>query len=83
LATSPVYLLMSGERLFQEAIMRLDLTFLKEIQSFNFPFELEEAAVALYDSVGHKRYLKVIMKRFADNGQNQPAVTVISHDSSE
>ncbi|NIP51716.1 MAG: hypothetical protein GWO26_07005, partial [Phycisphaerae bacterium] len=83
LATSPVYLLMSSERLFQEAVMRLDLTFLKEIQSLNSPFELEEAAVALYDSVGHTRYLKVIMNRFADNGQNQPAVTVISHDSSE
>jgi hypothetical protein len=69
LATAPVYLQMSGDRLFQEAVMRFDHTFLKEIQSHSSPFELEEAAVALYDSVGHTRYLKVILHRYSENGQ--------------
>jgi hypothetical protein len=49
--------------------MRFDHTFLKEIQSLSSPFELEEAAVALYDSVGHTRYLKVILHRYSENGQ--------------
>lgn len=81
LATSPVYLQMSGERLFQEAVIRFDLTFLREIQLLGSPFEIEEAAMALYDSVGHTRYLKVIMNRFAENGQNPSASTVLSYDS--
>jgi len=81
LATSAVYLQMSGDRLFQEAVMRFDLIFLKEIQSLGWPFELEEAAVALYDSVGHVRYLKVIMNRFANKGQIPLTSTVISPDN--
>lgn len=72
LATSPVYLQINGNRLFQEAVMRFDLTYLKVIRSLGSRFELEEAAVALYESVGHTRYLKVIMNRFSDNGPAPP-----------
>jgi hypothetical protein len=68
LATSSVYLQMTGERVFQEAVMRFDLTYLKEIQALGCEFDLEEAAVALYESVGHTRYLKVILNRFSSNG---------------
>lgn len=73
LATSAVYLQLSGNRLFQEAVMRFDLTYLQEIQTLGSPFDLEEAAVALYDSVGHTRYLKVILNRFSDNGPHSPS----------
>ncbi len=70
LATSPVFLQLTGNRMFQDAVMFFDLTYLTEIQSLGSPFDLEEAAVALYDSVGHTRYLKVILNRFSSNGQN-------------
>ena len=73
LASSPVSLQISGNRMFQDAVMFFDLTYLKEIQSLGSPFDLEEAAVALYDSVGHTRYLKVILNRFSDNGQKTAA----------
>ncbi|MFZ0546428.1 MAG: NYN domain-containing protein [Candidatus Promineifilaceae bacterium] len=70
LSTSPIYLKMSGDRLFQDAVMRFDLTYLQEIQLLdNCAFDLEEAAVALYESVGHTRYLKVVLSHFANNGQ--------------
>jgi hypothetical protein len=55
--------------MFQDAVMFFDLTYLKEIQSLGIAFDLEEAAVALYDSISHTRYLKVILNRFSDNGQ--------------
>jgi hypothetical protein len=64
---------MSGSRMFQDAVMFFDVTYLKEIQSLDTPFDLEEAAVALYDSVGHTRYLKVILNRFSGNGQHTDA----------
>jgi hypothetical protein len=68
LATSPVYLQISGSRLFQEAVMRFDLTYLQEIQTLGSPLDLEEAAIALYDSVSYTRYLKVILNRFSGSG---------------
>jgi uncharacterized LabA/DUF88 family protein len=82
LATSAVYLQLSGNRLFQDAVMRFDLTYLREIQALSSPFDLEEAAVALYDSVSHTRYLKVIMNRFSSNGQIVPTSPAPSPDSS-
>jgi uncharacterized LabA/DUF88 family protein len=69
LASSPVSLHITGNRMFQDAVMFFDLTYLKEIQSLGIAFDLEEAAVALYDSISHTRYLKVILNRFSDNGQ--------------
>jgi hypothetical protein len=73
LATSPVTLQMSGERIFQDAVMFFDITYLNEIKALDQPFDLEEAAVALYDSIGHTRYLKVILNRFSGNGQHSEA----------
>ena len=70
LATSPVYLQIDGQRAFQDAVIRCDATYLKEIQGLNEPFGLEQAAIALYDSEGHARYLKVVLGRYADNGQS-------------
>lgn len=70
LAASPVFLQMSGNRIFQDAVMYFDFTYLKEMQDLDEPLDLEEAAVALYDSVGHTRYLKVIMNRLSENGHN-------------
>jgi hypothetical protein len=70
LAKAPVYLRINGQRAFQDAVIRCDVTYLKEIQNLADPFDLEQASVALYESVDHTRYLKVLLSRFSENGQN-------------
>lgn len=70
LAAAPVFLRIDGERRFQDAVIRCDATYLKEIQHLDTPFDLEEAALALYDTTARARYLKVILNRFPENGQS-------------
>lgn len=70
LAKAPVYLRINGQRIFQDAVIRCDVTYLREIQSMADSFDLEQASVALYESVGHARYLKVLLSRYSENGQN-------------
>jgi hypothetical protein len=70
LAKAPVYLRINGQRAFQDAVIRCDVTYLKEMQNLVDPFDLEQASVALYESVGHVRYLKVLLSRFSENGQS-------------
>ncbi|MGW8318188.1 MAG: NYN domain-containing protein [Candidatus Promineifilaceae bacterium] len=69
LATAPIDLQVKGPRAFQEAVIRCDAMYLTEIQALEDPFVLEEAALALYETVGHARYLKVVLTRFSENGQ--------------
>ena len=69
LARAPVYLKINGQRAFQDAVIRCDVTYLKEMQDLTDPFNLEQASVALYENVGHVRYLKVLLSRFSENGQ--------------
>lgn len=71
LAAAPVALQLAGERIFQDAVIRCDATYLKELRDLGLPFDLEEASLALYETVGHARYLKVVLNRFAGEGQNQ------------
>jgi hypothetical protein len=71
LASAPVSLLVSGERAFQEAVIRCDAAFLGEIQSLPDPFDLKEAAIALYETAAQARYLKVVMERYAGNGREE------------
>lgn len=68
LAKAPVHLQLSGKRIFQDAVIQCDITYLREIKNLDEPFDLEEAARALYESTGHARYLKVILQRFSGNG---------------
>jgi hypothetical protein len=70
LAKAPVYLRINGQRAFQDAVIRCDVTYLKEMQDLVDPFDLEQASVALYENVGHVRYLKVLLSRFSENGQS-------------
>jgi hypothetical protein len=70
LATAAVTLQVNGARVFQEMVIQCDLTYLKELQTLDEPFNLEQASIALYENVGHVRYLKVILNRFSDNGHN-------------
>lgn len=68
LSTAPVQMLLEGERPFQEAVLRCDALYLKEIAASSDPFDLQEAAMALYDSTGHARYLKIVHNRYNANG---------------
>jgi uncharacterized LabA/DUF88 family protein len=66
LANATVHLDIKGDRVFQDAVIRCDMTYLQEIQSLQNPIDLNEAAKALYEDVGHARYLKVILSRYAE-----------------
>ena len=68
LAKAPVYLLLSGERGFQEAVKKCDLTYLSEIMKLNDLFDLEQASMALYEDIDHVRYLELLSKRDGDSG---------------
>jgi uncharacterized LabA/DUF88 family protein len=75
LAKAPVQLQISGERQFQEAVILCDATYLQEILATDSPFDLDQASIALYESVGHTRYLQVVLNRYVrreqgGNGQN-------------
>ena len=64
LATAPVELVLSGEKIFQEAVMRCDAVYLQEIIDLPESFDLNEATQALYYPSKQARYLKVVMKRY-------------------
>lgn len=70
LASAPVKLHLEGVRSFQDAVMMCDACYLGEIQLLADPFDLNEAAVALYDTDSYARYLKVILHRYGNNGQS-------------
>jgi hypothetical protein len=72
-STAPVRLELSGGRVFQEAVMRCDATYLRCLQNAPTPFDLEAAAQALYDAAGQARYLQVVLHQHHRNG-NTPAV---------
>lgn len=68
LAMAPVLLAVEDEKPFQEAVLRCDATYLQGILNSEEPFDLEEAALALYDTPGYSRYLQVVMKKWVENG---------------
>jgi hypothetical protein len=72
LAKAPVTLHITGNRRFQEAVILCDTTYMQEILDTGDPFVLDQASIALYETVSHARYLQVILNRYARNGQNQP-----------
>jgi len=62
LSTAPVLLSESGGRTFQDAIIRSDSTYLQAIRNLPEPFDLNEAALALYDNENFVPYLRRIMQ---------------------
>jgi hypothetical protein len=72
LAKAPVALQIAGERRFQEAVIMCDATYLAEIREIEDPLDLDQASIALYETIGHTRYLQVILNRYAQNGQDRP-----------
>jgi uncharacterized LabA/DUF88 family protein len=63
LSTAPVSLQLASEKQFQEAVIRCDTVYLSEILELSEPFDIEEAALALYDTEKYVAYLQKIMKR--------------------
>ena len=63
LATAPVLLALEGERIYQESVIRCDMAYLEAIRSLAEPFDLEEAALALYDQASYAPYLKHLLSR--------------------
>ncbi len=73
LSAAPLSLAISGAHPFQEAILRCDAAYLQGIAELELPFDLEQAAIALYDSPNHTRYLKIVQSRYAGaNGSGPP-----------
>jgi uncharacterized protein (TIGR00288 family) len=66
LAMAPVLLAIEDEKPFQEAVKRCDAAYLQGILNSEEPFDLEEAAIALYDTPGYTRYLQVVMKKWVE-----------------
>lgn len=66
LAMAPVLLVIEDEKPFQEAVKRCDAAYLQGILNSEEPFDIEEAAIALYDTPGYARYLQVVMKKWVE-----------------
>ena len=63
-------LALEGERIYQESVIRCDMAYLEAIRSLVEPFDLEEAALALYDQAGYAPYLKHLLTRLEAEQQN-------------
>ena len=70
LATAPVLLALEGDRLYQESVIRCDMVYLEAIRGLTEPFDLTEAALALYDQASYAPYLKHLLTRIEAERQN-------------
>jgi len=73
LATAPVLLALEGDRLYQESVIRCDMVYLEAIRGLTEPFDLTEAALALYDQAAYAPYLKHLLTRIEAERQNNDA----------
>lgn len=73
LATAPVKLQLSSDKPLKEAIIRCDTAYLQAIQSLEEPFDMHEAALALYESNDYISYLQVIMQKYGQNHSAEDA----------
>ena len=64
LSTAPVLLEVKAPKALQEAIMRCDAAYVKEILALADEFDETEAAVALYYEPKYGHYLKTLIKNF-------------------
>lgn len=65
--TATVSLTIAGNKPFQDAVMRCDAAYLRAVQQLATPFDLEEAAIALYDTSGYARYLKIVLNHYGSS----------------
>jgi len=63
LSTAPVLLALEGPKVFQESVICCDMTYLEAIRTLPEPFDVEEAALAIYDQVAYASYLRQLLAR--------------------
>ena len=63
LSTAPVLLALEGPKLFQESVVRCDMAYLDTIRALPEPFDVEEAALALYDQASYAPYIRQLLAR--------------------
>ncbi len=73
LSTAPVFLNLSGVKVFQKAVIRCDRAYLEAILKLQEPFDGDEAALALYDNISYVPYLqRVLRSRNIQTNDGQP-----------
>ena len=63
LAVAPVSLRINSEKMVRESVVRCDVVYLQAIQSLDEPFDIEEAAIALYESASYVTYLQALVQK--------------------
>ncbi len=63
LATAPVLLALEGPKMFQEGVVRCDMAYLEAIRALSEPFDIDEAALAIYDQAAYAPYLRQLVAR--------------------
>lgn len=70
LSTAPVLLAIEGPKMFQESVVRCDMVYLDAIRALPEPFDLTEAALAIYDHSSYAPYLRQVLVRLEDASLN-------------
>lgn len=70
--TATITLKIAGSKTFQDTVMRCDAAYLHTVQQLESTFDLEEAAIALYDTPGYARYLKIVLSHYGLADHNMP-----------
>ena len=65
LSVAPIQLKLNGDKMAQEAILRCDFAYLQEIMDLDDPFDIEEAAIAMYENAKYAGYLQTVLTRFS------------------
>lgn len=67
LSVAPVLLALDGDKSFQEAVIRTDAAYLQAIKQLSEPYDLEQAAIALYDAPTYVPYLERVEAWLVEN----------------
>ena len=65
LKSAPVSLLIKGEQLLKQAVIRCDTAYIREISGMPLPFNGEEVALALYDDIARTPYINALLKKIS------------------
>lgn len=67
LAVAPVILALDSDKSFQEAVIRIDAAYLQAIKQLSEPYDLEQAAIAIYDAPTYVPYLERVEAWLAEH----------------
>jgi hypothetical protein len=71
LAAAAVKLHLKSDKMVREAVIQCDAAYLQAIQSLELPFDLQEAALALYESTDQAAYLQVVLQKVVQGTVDQ------------